>query len=177
MGFLCISKHAKWEMLWYDVGTKIDGPVYLETIKKYVCRGTTKRAEDVELIWQEDNAPCHTASKIRDEKEAELKQAGLKTLVEAFGLKWPAKSPDLSPIENVWAWIDHRLKEHHITTLHGMRAFVNRLVRSKAFADVVSDMLDSFKRRLQKCVEMEGENVQNVDPADTRALPEAVEVS
>ena len=50
-------------------------------------------------IFQHDNAACHTARGV----EAFL-QAKNVTL-----LPWPALSPDLSPIENVWAYIANKM--------------------------------------------------------------------
>jgi transposase len=47
----------------------------------------------------DDNAPCHRARVVKEflaDKDVEF-------------LEWPAYSPDLNPIENLWAWVKHRL--------------------------------------------------------------------
>lgn len=49
---------------------------------------------------QQDNAPCHTAQSI----ERFLSKNN------ATVLPWPANSPDLSPIENVWSCIAKKLQ-------------------------------------------------------------------
>src|SRR6185437_2649035 len=46
-------------------------------------------------IFQQDNAPSHKA-KITKET---LQRLGIQTF------RWPANSPDLNPIENVWHWM------------------------------------------------------------------------
>jgi hypothetical protein len=46
-------------------------------------------ASEVDLVFQHDNAPCHTARSIR----TFLQEKGLKTL------DWPPQSPDLSDVE------------------------------------------------------------------------------
>ena len=47
----------------------------------------------------QDNAPCHTARLVKD----------FFTQESISVLPWPAQSPDLNPIENLWALIKRKL--------------------------------------------------------------------
>ena len=51
-----------------------------------------KRKWKDKRIWQQDNATAHTAKVVKTWLAANVK------LLE----DWPANSPDLSPIENLW---------------------------------------------------------------------------
>ena len=63
--------------------------------------------ENDEWYLQQDNAPCHTAYDVQDWfDENKIKV-----------ITWPARSPDLNIIENVWAWIDRYLDQYACTTL------------------------------------------------------------
>jgi transposase len=47
----------------------------------------------------QDNAPCHTSKVVTEFIEQ----------TDFEFIKWPPYSPDLNPIENVWAWIKMKL--------------------------------------------------------------------
>ena len=49
--------------------------------------------------FQQDNAPCHTALSIKQY----INEKGFNLM------PWPARSPDLNPIENLWSWMDCKL--------------------------------------------------------------------
>ena len=50
-------------------------------------------------IFQQDNAPIHTARVTKDF----LERKGIETL------DWPALSPDMNPIENIWGIVERKL--------------------------------------------------------------------
>ncbi|GFW66681.1 transposable element Tcb1 transposase [Trichonephila clavipes] len=73
-----------WKARWINISMYL----FLRTIS------TSKCALFSLLTYQQDNAKCHTANRVRswfEEHQAEL------TI-----LPWPANSPDLSPSENLW---------------------------------------------------------------------------
>ena len=65
-----------------------------------------------DLIFQQDNAACHTS---RESKYA------IEILFDKNYIDWPPNSPDMSPIENVWAILKEKLEKRKIKNLDELR--------------------------------------------------------
>ena len=166
MAFLAINEHHHFSIFWYPPKKSIDADVYLDTVKEYFTEEALRRGTPQELIVQEDNAAVHFAQRIVDAKKDVFKG-----LCDELGEKWPAKSPDLSPIENLWAWLDHKLKQSQVDTQASMRRIVDRALNTRKGRDVVKSLCRSFRARLEKVKLHNGDNIQNTKPLRAAALP------
>ena len=80
--------------------SKINSTVYKEILKKHVVPNL-RTAINQPAVFMQDNAPCHIAKSVKtflSEKDVTV-------------MEWPAQSPDMNPIENVWKLLNERAKE------------------------------------------------------------------
>lgn len=84
---------------------RLQGSVNAEVYKQLLRQYTIPYFQSAPLkppIFMHDNAPCHTAKKV--------KAFLLENRVQV--MDWPAQSPDLNPIENIWKVVGDRARTH-----------------------------------------------------------------
>ena len=121
---------------------RVTADSYQETLKTHLLPLLRGR----KLVFQQDNAPAHRAKTTQE----------FATLHAIDILpSWPPNSPDLNPIENLWAMVKKRIR---IATT-ASAAELQRVIEEKWHSipqRVVDTLVESFPRRLELCLEKEG---------------------
>ena len=89
------------------------------------------------LIFQQDNAPSHTAIIIKDwfaRHNVSLTQA------------WPARSPDLNIIENMWSMIDRNIMKSDNSTKPQLKEAIEREYKNLS-QEYIQNLFLSFHNR------------------------------
>ena len=101
------------------------------------------------LIFQQDNAACHTS---RDSKYA------IEVLFGKDYIEWPPNSPDLSPIENVWAIIKEKLEKRSIKNLDDLRENIMD-IWAKFPVSLCEKICDKFKDKIKYVEKYGGQRI------------------
>jgi hypothetical protein len=109
-------------------------------------------------IFLQDNAPTHT-SRVVKQFLAEFSSAHRVTIID-----WPAYSPDLNPIENLWQILKEAIykKNPSLGTLGINRDSYDRLVRvavgcwEEIEEEVLKNLVKSMRRRMAALIRAKG---------------------
>ncbi|GFT28416.1 transposable element Tc3 transposase [Trichonephila clavipes] len=122
----------------FDAGS-VNGTRYCnETLLPYVrlFRG----AMGLQLIFMDDNAPCHCTLAAEQLLESE----------DIDRMDWPARSPDLNPIEHVWDFLGKRLAAR---TLPPVTIRELRLALQDEWAAMTQQLIETLILSMSRCCE------------------------
>jgi transposase len=149
MAFAVIGKGYKSKLLFVE--GNINGDKYMENIEKleFIKELNTIHGE-YQWIFQQDGAPCHTKQEVVD---------WLEESVDLI-VDWPANSPDLNPIELLWAVLKSAVRKFRPQTIEALKAVLQ--AAWNCISQRTIDLLtDSFPARLQACLDADGRSISN----------------
>jgi len=141
----CFSWHGKGPIV--PLYRSVTGTAYVDTLRKHAVP-TIRRLFPRRNGWfQHDNATPHKSNVAK----AFLTKSRMRVL------DWPAQSPDLNPIENLWAIIKQHIRKQKKPPRNLVE--LKRCVKAawRAIPDTtIKNLVDSMPRRIQAVIAAEG---------------------
>lgn len=98
----------------------------------------------------DDSARPHRSKKIIDwHKENNIKK-----------IEWPGNSPDLNPIENLWAILKRKLRSKRSTTKRELLSNILKVWHNEIPEEVFKNLSDSMPNRIKKVLENKGNSTK-----------------
>ena len=124
---------------------------YIEILRRRVIPEMTKSFPESDGIFQQDKAPCHTSKAVK--KFAEENRLKI--------LDWPGNSPDINPIENLWAIIKKRLRRKDCTTKTKLiQAIIEVWFHDEEIRNICQNLVDSMPKRIKLVIKCKGGHIK-----------------
>lgn len=154
MIWACFAGEVKGSLVFCDENKEkekknITAISYLDILKKHllpfklIVRELTKK----NAVFQHDNAPIHTAKIVKEW----FKEEGIKVI------DWPANSPDLNPIENVWKLLKDNIQRREVfpKTKEELKIALEEEWQ-KFDTSILNGIIDSMPRRIKAVLKVNG---------------------
>ncbi len=124
----------------------INAERYIQVLEQHMLPSRRRLFQGRPCIFQHDNARPHTASITT----SWLRRRRIQVL------KWPACSPDLSPIENIWRIIKRKMRQRRPKTVEQLEACI-RQEWDNIPIPKLEQLVSSVPRRLQTVIKRRGD--------------------
>ena len=122
------------------------GQLYIEIIREHLPE--IKRMLRNNWRLQQDNDPKHTSRVAK-----EFLQENVPTVMDR-----PSNSPDLNPIENLWAIVKRNVELRQPQNIGDLESFMKE-EWSKIPQDIIKNLVGSMKERCKLIIEKNGERI------------------
>ncbi len=122
----------------------VNAAIYQEILEHFMLPSADKLYGDADFIFQQDLAPAHTAK-------------GTKSWFNDHGvtvLDWPANSPDLNPIENIWGIVKRKMRDTRPNNADDLKATVKETWASIP-PQQCHKLITSMPRRIEAVIKAE----------------------
>jgi len=99
-----------------------------------------------DYIFQDDNAPCHRAKIVKEWMNGN----------EVQTIDWPAQSPDLNPIENLWHKLSLEIAKRHPRTKHELIESLNNAWNQIITHEHLQNLVHSMPNRCRLVCKSKG---------------------
>ncbi len=127
----------------------INAERYIQVLEQHMLPSRRRLFQGRPCIFQHDNARPHTAS---------ITTSWLRRR-RIWVLKWPACSPDLSPIENIWRIIKRKMRQRRPKTVEQLEACI-RQEWDNIPIPKLEQLVSSVPRRWQTVIKRRGDATQ-----------------
>ncbi len=116
----------------------VNATIYQDILEHVMLPSAGKLFKDADFIFQQDLAPAHTAK-------------GTKSWFNDHGvtvLDWPANSPDLNPIENLWGIVKRKMRDTRPNTADDLKASIKA-----TWASITAEQCHRLIVSMPRCID------------------------
>ena len=121
---------------------------YEKILKENLKHSSVRAGLGRRFVFQHDNDPKHTSHLV---KNYPLK-------AKIIALDWPAQSPDLNPIENLWGELKSRVHARKPSNLQQLEQFVKK-EWAKIPEDRCLQLVANYPKRLMAVIQQKGHTI------------------
>ncbi len=123
----------------------VNTAVYQEVLEHFMLPAADQLYGDADFIFQQDLAPAHSAKAT----STWFKDHGIPVL------NWPANSPDLNPIENLWGIVKRKMRYARPNNAEELKATI-RATWALITPEQCHRLIDSMPRRIAAVIQAKG---------------------
>ncbi len=125
--------------------TNVTAPVYQDLLEPFMLPSADQLFKDADFIFQQDLVPAYIAKSTK----SWLNDHGVGVL------DWPANSPDLNPIENIWGIVKRKMRNKRPKNADELKAAVK-----ETWASIPPQqhhkLITSMQRRIEAVIKAKG---------------------